>query len=128
LIPHVFPAALHPFPTRRSSDLLAIDRIMRQYSRDFSTLTVAPYHAEQRQEMSALTARNNAKRGAGQYYTSTEYAGAYSLVTNGLDDPGGEFIGHMVGDLNTSAVIFAIEQGFDHHVVIYDDTRFPYMA
>lgn len=114
-------------PDLESLDL-AIDRIMRQYSRDFSTLTVAPYHAEQRQEMRALTARNNAKRGAGQYYTSTEYAGAYSLVTNGLDDPGGEFIGHMVGDLNTSAVIFDIEQGFDHHVVISDDTRFPHLG
>ena len=51
------------------------------------------------------------------YFTSTEYAGNYSLVTHGLEDVTGEYVGKMTGDVNPAAVIFDTDN-FDHHVVV----------
>lgn len=102
----------------------ALEKITRLYIDRFGTLKVAPYPGEQRQEMATLWAKNEKKRGRGFHYTSTEYAGSYHLVTNGLNDPAGEYVGYMVGDVNNSAVIFDVD-GWDHHVVIADSTLEP---
>ena len=98
----------------------AIFRLERLYNERFATLTAAPYVGDQRHELSTLFARNEKKRGKGSYYTSTEYAGSYSLVTHGLEDAAGEYVGFMVGDVNTSAVIFDVDN-FRRHVVIASD-------
>ena len=106
-------------PTLEKLDI-AVDKIGRIYLDNFSTLRAAPYIGEQRQEISNLFAKNQKKRGQGFYYTSTEYAGSYSLVTQGMEDAAGEFVGRMSGDVNTSAVLFDADK-FDHHVVIGSD-------
>ncbi|MEW2018744.1 hypothetical protein [Rhodococcus sp. NPDC076796] len=98
---------------------LAIDKLARQYIDAFSSLHAAPYHGEQRQELSTLFAPNQDKRGDGFHMTSTEYAGSYSLVTNGLSDPAGEFVGQMGGDFNNSAILFEVDR-WRHHVVLAD--------
>lgn len=98
----------------------AIDRISRLYIDRFATAHAAPYHGEQRYELGTLFAKNSKKLGKGFYMTSTEYAGAYSLVTHGLEDPEGEFVGHMVGDVNNAAVLFATND-YRHHVIIADE-------
>lgn len=95
----------------------AVEHIERLYSDRFGTVWVAPYTGEQRQELSHLFSRNAKKRGKGFYFTSTEYAGAYSLVTHGMEDPGGEYVGYMIGDVNNSAVLFDVN-AFKHHVVV----------
>lgn len=104
----------------------AIQRLSRLYIERFATLTAAPYAGEQRQELSGLFSRNAKKRGPGFHFTSTELAGSYSLVTNGLNDAGGEYVGFLVGDINNSAVLLDTN-GYDHHVVIADNTVSQYL-
>ena len=103
-----------------------IDRITRLHIDRFGTLTAAPYTAEQRQELSGLWKPNDKKRGKGFHFTSTELAGSHSLVTNGLNDHGGEYVGYMVGDVNNSAVLMDVN-AYDHHVVVADQTLSEYL-
>ncbi|MFK0249565.1 hypothetical protein ACIQUM_33115 [Amycolatopsis azurea] len=103
-----------------------IDRIARLYIDRFGTLTVAPYIGEQRQELSSIWKDNDKKRGSGFHFTSTEFAGSYSLVTNGLNDRGGEYVGFMVGDVNNSAVLMDVN-AFDHHIVVADAAFSDYL-
>ena len=98
----------------------SIERIGRLYIDRFATLKVEPYAGEQLQELSSLLAPNDKKRGNGFHFTSTEFAGAYSLVTNGLNDPTGEYVGYMVGDVNNSAVLLDVND-YETHVVVADN-------
>lgn len=102
----------------------AVERIGRLYIDRFGTLKVAAYPGEQRQELSNLFGKNERKRGRGFHFTSVEFAGSHSLVTNGLNDPAGEYVGFMVGDVNNSAVLFDVN-AYDHHVVVADSTVNP---
>ncbi|MEU7317891.1 hypothetical protein [Streptomyces sp. NPDC007083] len=104
----------------------SIDRVTRLYIDRFGTLKAAPYAGEQRQELSALWKNNEKKRGKGFHFTSTELAGSYSLVTNGLNDKGGEYVGYMVGDVNNSAVLMDVNR-YEHHVVVADATLSEYL-
>lgn len=101
----------------------AIEQIERLYTDRFGTLTIAPYHGDQRKELSTLFSKNSAKIGKGFYFTSTEYAGSYSLVTHGLEDAKGEYVGYMVGDVNNSAVLFDTD-GYKKHAVIVNEGIF----
>jgi len=112
---HVHDRLLVKAPTLEALDT-AIERLRRLYVDRFATVKVAAYAGEQRRELSTLTNRNSTKRGKGFHYTSTEFAGSHSLVTNGLNDPAGEYVGHMVGDVNNSAVLLDVDD-YDHHVV-----------
>ena len=97
-----------------------IDALARLYIDRFGTLEAAAYAGNQKQELSNLFRPNDLKIGHGFYFTSVEYAGSYSLVTHGLEDPKGEYVGYMVGDVNNSAVLFDVD-GFDHHAVIVNE-------
>lgn len=99
----------------------SIERISRLYIDRFGTLKAAPYAGEQRQELSGLFKKNEKKRGKGFHFTSTELAGSHSLVTNGLNDRGGEYVGFMIGDVNNSAVLMDVN-AYDHHVIVADAT------
>lgn len=103
-----------------------IERVTRLYIDRFGTLKAAAYAGEQRQELSGLFKSNDKKRGKGFHFTSTELAGSYSLVTNGLNDRGGEYVGYMVGDVNNSAVLMDVNQ-YEHHVVVADSTLSEYL-
>ncbi len=103
-----------------------VDRVTRLYIDRFGTLKAAAYAGEQRRELSGLFKNNDKKRGRGFHFTSTELAGSYSLVTNGLNDKGGEYVGYMVGDANTSAVLMDINR-YEHHVVIADASISEYL-
>lgn len=100
---------------------VAVAEIQRQYSDDFrSGMRVAAYPGDQRKELASILSRNSAHNGSGYYLTSSELSGSYSLVTNGLNDDTGEFIGPMTGDLNTSAIVFDPDL-WDGHVIVADD-------
>lgn len=99
----------------------ALSQLRQQYIDRFPSVHTAPYHGEQRQEMGNLLAFNKDKHGRGFGYTSTEFAGSYSLVTNGLVDHDGEYVGFMEGDVNSSAVLFNVDR-YDGHIVLADDT------
>lgn len=104
----------------------SVQRLARLYIDRFATLSVAPYMGEQRRELAGLLRPNARKRGPGFGFSSTEFAGSYSLVTNGLNDPSGEFVGHMVGDVNNSAVLFDVND-YRRHVVIADGAMSDYL-
>lgn len=87
---------------------LAVSKLQRLYVDRFGTLSLSAQHGRQRRELSELLSVNEVKPGGGQGFTSTEFAGAYSLVTNGLADPTGEYVGFMQGDVNNSAVLFDV--------------------
>lgn len=98
----------------------AVDQIKKDYIDAFASLTVEPYQGEQKKEMSTLLRNNDMKMGTGYYYTSTEYAGSYSLVTHGIEDHDGEYVGHMTGDVNNSAVLFDIDY-YPKSIVVADN-------
>ncbi|MDN6372474.1 MAG: hypothetical protein L0K12_06050, partial [Brevibacterium aurantiacum] len=104
----------------------SIDRIRRDYIERFNTLKIAAYPGEQRQELTNRCGKTEKKRGKGFHFTSTEHAGSHMLVTNGLNDPAGEYVGFMVGDVNNSAVNFDVND-YDHHVVVADSTVNPFL-
>lgn len=103
-------------PTLETLDL-AISAIERLYVDRFGTMEAAPYHGCQRKELSTLFLKNEKKEGKGYGFTSFELAGAYGLVTHGLEDEDGEYVGSMTGDINNSAVLFNVNR-FPHHVVV----------
>lgn len=95
----------------------AVQKIERNLMDDMASVTAAAFNGEQRQELTNLLARNVRKRGKGWYFTSTEMAGSYNLVTHGLEDTGGEYVGVMDGDVNNAAVLMDVDN-YKHHVVV----------
>lgn len=98
----------------------SVKMIYQQYIDRFTTMQAAPYAGEQKNELSNLFRKNEKKKGRGFYFTSKEFAGSYSLVTHGLEDAEGEYVGYMVGDVNNSAVLFHVN-GYKHHVVVANE-------
>jgi hypothetical protein len=106
-------------PTLEKLDA-AIVQIGRRYMEVFTSLEAAPFMGEQRHELSTLFSRNDMKTGHPFYLTSPELAGEYCLVTHGIEDPAGEYVGKMFGDVNNSAVLFSVD-GYGHHAVIANE-------
>lgn len=98
----------------------AVEQISRLYVDRFGTINVDSYPGEQRRELRTLFDFNDTKLGRGDYFTSVEYAGSYNLVTHGLDDVNGEYVGVMTGDVNNSAVLFDVNN-YKHHIVIANE-------
>ena len=98
----------------------AIIRIGRRYIDVFSSLEAAPFMGEQRFELSTLFLTNARKTGHPFYFTSPQFAGDYCLVTHGIEDPSGEYVGKMIGDVNNSAVLFSVDN-YTHHVVVANE-------
>lgn len=98
----------------------AVDQIRKDYIDAFASLSLEPYQGCQKRELSGLLRNNETKMGQGFYYTSTEYAGSYNLVTHGIEDRDGEFIGNMTGDVNNAAVLFDIDN-YPKSIVVADN-------
>jgi len=101
----------------------AVNQIASQYTQTFSTLSASPMMGMQRQELTNLFQKNHFKPSRPFYFTSPEFAGSYSLVTHGIEDPYGEYVGHMFGDINNAAVLFNVD-GYDHHIVVGSESYF----
>lgn len=95
----------------------AVNKINRQYKDQFDTVHAAPYTGEQKRELSNLMNKVENKMGRNFMFTSAEFAGNYSLVTRGIEDASGEYIGQMEGDVNNSAILMDIDR-YESHVVI----------
>lgn len=95
----------------------ALRDIDRLYTDRFSTLYAASYDGEQRMELTNLLRPVGLKKGKAFQFTSTELAGQYNMVTRGIEDEYGDYVGKMYGDVNTAAVLFDID-GYKHHVVV----------
>lgn len=98
----------------------AIKTIESQYVDHFTTLYAGSYDGEQRNELASLLRPQNYKKGKPFYFTSTELAGEYSLLTRGIEDDAGEYVGRMHGDVNTAAILFDIDN-YRHHIVVCNE-------
>lgn len=94
-----------------------VNKINRQYKDRFDTVHAEAYTGEQKRELSSLFKKVDEKLGRNFMFTSSEFAGSYSLVTRGIEDPDGEYIGQMEGDVNNSAVLMNLDR-YESHVVI----------
>lgn len=95
----------------------AVKRINRQYKDRFETVYAAPYIGEQKTEMSGIFSPVDRKIGRNFMFTSAEFAGNYNLVTHGIEDFSGEYIGTMTGDVNNSVVLMDLD-AYESHVVL----------
>lgn len=95
----------------------AVDKINRNYKDRFDTVFAAAYAGEQKREFAGIFRPIADKIGKNFMFTSSEYAGNYNLVTHGIEDATGEYVGIMSGDVNQSAVIFDVDD-YEHHIVI----------
>lgn len=95
----------------------AVENIEQAYTDRFGTLSAGSYDACQREELGSLFKPPNKQRGKPFNFTSTEYAGSYSLITKGMDDKTGEYVGKMTDDVNNSAILFDVNK-YGHHVVV----------
>ena len=84
-------------------------------------MDAAAFMGQQRKDLSTLFTKNDKKVGHPFYFTSTEFAGEYNLVTHGLEDPSGEYVGKMIGDVNNSAVLFDVD-GYARNVVVANES------
>lgn len=56
-------------------------------------------------------------------FTSSEFAGFYNIVTEGIEDPYGVYMGEQANDINNTAVLWDMTD-FDHYAVLGIDNRF----
>lgn len=56
-------------------------------------------------------------------FTSTEFAGSYNIVTNGIEDPNGVYVGEQIGDISNAAVIWDMND-FEHFAVMASGNDF----
>lgn len=98
-----------------------VEKINRQYKDRFDTVQFYPYTGEQKGELSNLFAHVEDKQGKNFMFTSKEFAGNYDLVTHGIEDPAGEYIGSMSGDVNNSAIIMDLDDYTPRGVVLAGD-------
>lgn len=56
-------------------------------------------------------------------FTSEEFAGFYNLVTNGIEDPNGVYVGEQIGDISNAAVIWDMTY-FDNFAILASGNNF----
>lgn len=100
----------------------AIESLKRHYTEGLAGVFLGTYMGCQREELAGLFLPGAHRLGRGHHFTSTEFAGSYPLVTHGLEDPAGEYVGSMAGDVNDSAVLCDVDR-YERSVVVCSDTR-----
>lgn len=105
----------------KAPSLDVLDRAVRRLNRNlrdhFETVVARAKSGAQRHDLNMLL-RSTVMNDERQFgFTSEEYAGFYNLVTHGIEDLTGEYVGQMKGDINASAVLFDIDK-YRHHVVV----------
>ncbi len=95
----------------------ALQAIERLYTDRFSTLYALSYDGEEKGELVSLLRPNAWKKGKPFQFTSIELAGQYNMVTRGIEDEYGDYVGKMYGDVNTAAILFDID-GYKHHSIV----------
>lgn len=95
----------------------ALQAVERLYVDRFSTLYAMSYDGEQKPELISFLRPNAYKKGKAFQFTSIELAGQYNMVTRGIEDEYGDYVGKMYGDVNTAAILFDID-GYKHHSIV----------
>lgn len=96
---------------------IAIERLRRDYDTTFGAVYTAPFEGRQRDDFSRILRKAEDQIGSNYMFTATEFAGAYNIVTHGIEDVNGEYVGVMRADVNTAAVLWDIDN-YDHHAIV----------
>lgn len=111
----------------------ALQEIERLYMDRFSTLYATSYDGMQANELASFLRPIDYKKGGAFYLTSVEAAGGHSLLTRGIEDKRGTYIGQMTADVNTAAILYDLDD-YKHHIVVCseqiatDRENIPYRA
>lgn len=100
----------------------AVDRLKRLYDTRFGAVYLTAFDGQQRKDVENLFKGGQDQLGKNYMFTATEFAGAYNLVTHGIEDVGGEYVGQMREDVNNAAVLWDINN-FDRHAIIATENR-----
>ena len=100
----------------------AIRKINYKLRTTFDTIRVVAKDATQRFEFTHLLRANETKPERAFGFTSDEFGGFSNLVTQGINDLTGQYIGKMTGDVNNSAVVFDVND-YKHSVVIASSAK-----
>lgn len=103
---------------RKLTDLdIATDRYKNQISNSFDGTHFEVYQGQQRDDFHNLLRSADVQIGQHPMATSSEYAGGYGILTRGITDPNGDYIGQMIGDINNTAVLMDLDN-YNERVVI----------
>ena len=100
----------------------AVEKVNRQMKDRFNSIQFHPIIGEQSLELTHLMGKTDSQLGPSMMFTSKEFAGYYDLVTHGIEDEAGEYIGFMTGDVNNSAVLMDLDD-YDSHVVLAGNNK-----
>lgn len=100
----------------------AVRKINFKLRLTFDTVNAVARDATQRDDFTHLLRSNVTKLNKQFGFTSDEFAGFANLVTQGINDLTGQYVGQMTEDVNNSAVIFDIDN-YKHSVVIASDGK-----
>ncbi|MFB9218380.1 hypothetical protein [Kurthia sibirica] len=100
----------------------AVDRITREFDTNFGGVYLAPFEGRQQEDFKNLTKRAEDQIGRNYMFTATEFAGFYNIVTHGIEDVRGEYVGQMRADVNNAAVLWDMND-YDSHVIVAADNK-----
>lgn len=108
-------------PTLEELDL-AVDRINRRYGKLFSQVRATTFEGQQRDDVMHLFEPASAQIGHPYMFSASELAGNYNLVTHGISDEMGDYVGIMQADVNNTAILWDVDD-FTRNVVIASDSK-----
>lgn len=95
----------------------ACDRLRQYYNQLFSGMYTTQFQGQQRDDLVNYFEPAEKQLGHNFMFTSSELAGEYNVVTRGLTDYFGEYVGRMRGELVSSGMLWDIDAWKDHVVV-----------
>ncbi|MEY8661539.1 hypothetical protein AALT52_01320 [Ligilactobacillus faecis] len=110
----------------KAPTLEELDRAREAYRISLNTFEgvhAEPFEGQQREDYQKLYTSPDTQLGAAfnkKMYTSQELAGSYYLVSKGVNDLTGEYVGLSTGDINNTAAIFDVDDWLDNVVVASD--------
>lgn len=96
---------------------VACSRYHAQIANNFDGIHFEVYEGQQRLDFHNLLRTADVQVGDHPMATSSEYAGGYEILTRGITDPNGDYIGQMVGDVNNTAVLMDLDN-YDERVIL----------
>ena len=96
---------------------VACSRYHAQIANSFDGIHFEVYEGQQRLDFHNLLRTADVQVGDHPMATSSEYAGGYEILTRGITDPNGDYIGQMVGDVNNTAVLMDLDN-YDERVIL----------
>ena len=95
---------------------IATFRYQQHIEGRFDGIHFEVYEGQQRQDYTNLLRTADVQLGMHPMATSSEYAGGYSILSRGVTDPNGDYIGQMYGDINNTAVLMDLDN-YDNRVI-----------